>query len=91
MNDKGIVNFRDIGGTQVAGGYLKPGYFYRSGEISGLNPEQVSFLEHDCQLYTIFDFRSQNEVAKDPDTTIPGTHYVKDDILSDQTKKMGPA
>ncbi|WP_040471955.1 tyrosine-protein phosphatase [Lentilactobacillus kisonensis] len=86
MNDKGIVNFRDIGGTQVAGGYLKPGYFYRSGEISGLNPEQVSFLEHDCQLYTIFDFRSQNEVAKDPDTTIPGTHYVKDDILSDQTK-----
>lgn len=85
MNDKGIVNFRDIVDTVVAGGYLKLGYFYRSGEISSLNPQQISFLKNDCQLDSIFDFRSQNEVAKDPDTKIPGTRYFKDDILADQT------
>jgi protein-tyrosine phosphatase len=85
MNDKGIVNFRDIGDVPVASGRLKPGYFYRSGELSNLNPQQISFLKNDCHLGSIFDFRSANEVEKAPDTVVPGTQYFKDDILADQT------
>lgn len=85
MNDKGLVNFRDIGGIQVPTGTLKPRFFFRSGAISGLNQVQSSFLKEACRIRDIYDFRSTDEVQQAPDTTISGTDYIHLDILSDKT------
>lgn len=85
MNDKGLVNFRDIGGIQVPSGKLQSGYFFRSGQIAGINQEQYSFLKDQCQIRDVYDFRSTDEVKQAPDTDISGARYYHIDILSDKT------
>lgn len=85
MNDKGLINFRDIGGLKVPTGVLRPDYFYRSGQISGITPEQSEFLQNDCRIRDVYDFRSTDEVEQAPDTDLVHAKYYHIDILSDKT------
>lgn len=85
MNDKGLINFRDIGGLKVPTGILRPGYFFRSGQIAGISPEQTAFLQDECRIGDIYDFRSTDEVKHAPDTDLSGSTYYHIDILSDKT------
>lgn len=85
MNDKGLVNFRDIGGIRVPSGELQPGYFFRSGQIAGISKEQTAFLQDQCRIRDVYDFRSTDEVKQAPDSAISGAKYYHIDILSDKT------
>lgn len=80
-----ITNFRDIGGCSVKNGKLKPGYFYRSGQLDKLDIKQESFLKNDCGIKKIFDFRSEKEVREMPDKVIQGIDYQNIDILASAT------
>lgn len=85
MNDKGLVNFRDIGGIRVPSGKLQSGYFFRSGQIAGISQEQTAFLQDQCRIRDVYDFRSTDEVKQAPDSAISGAKYYHIDILSDKT------
>lgn len=85
MNDKGLINFRDIGGLKVPAGVLQTGYFFRSGAIAGITQEQSAFLRDECRIGDVYDFRSTDEVRQAPDTQVSGTTYYHIDILSDKT------
>lgn len=85
MNDKGLINFRDIGGLRVPTGVLRPGYFYRSGQISDITSEQSAFLQDECRIGDVYDFRSTDEVEQAPDTILGHAKYYHIDILSDKT------
>ncbi|UQS82534.1 tyrosine-protein phosphatase [Bombilactobacillus folatiphilus] len=85
MIDNKPVNFRDIGGINVANGTLKAGIFLRSGQLVDLNDATVDFLTDTCQLQTIYDFRSTKETTEMPDTTVPNTQWKHLDILADAT------
>lgn len=76
------VNFRDIGGIPVANGTLQRQTFFRSGQIVNVEPQTVDFLEKSCNIKTIYDFRSAEELAKMPDTVIPSAAFKHLDILA---------
>lgn len=83
MNNN-LINFRDIGGYQAADGKkIKQGIFYRGGQITNLSNESINFLKNTCKIKTIYDFRSKNEIVKDPDTEINDINYTHIDILAD--------
>ncbi|WEV60068.1 tyrosine-protein phosphatase [Streptococcaceae bacterium ESL0729] len=83
MREAMITNFRDIGGYEGQGGRLEKGIFFRSGQLVDLNEVQEQFLEDTCKLDKIYDFRNQDEVKKDPDTSLPSVDYVHLDVLAD--------
>ncbi|RRG18807.1 tyrosine-protein phosphatase [Weissella viridescens] len=76
-----IVNFRDIGGKTGEAGTLKPGIFYRSAQLDRLDQTQIKALQQDKHIQHIYDFRSDAEIAANPDVTIPGAEYQHIDIL----------
>lgn len=82
---KGSNNFRDIGGIPTRDGrYLRWGQIYRSDRLSALTEEDLAYLES-LGLKTVYDFRSEEEVAKDPDLIPAGTEieYINEPIIFD--------
>ncbi len=64
------LNFRDLGGLAASDGRrVKPGLLYRSGDLSSLSTEDISYLEK-LGLALVIDFRAQREIDKRPDKTI---------------------
>ncbi|QOD86421.1 tyrosine-protein phosphatase [Weissella viridescens] len=76
-----IVNLRDIGGKTGQVGTLRSGVFYRSAQLDQLSHAQVNVLQQDTRIHHIYDFRSDAEIAANPDVTIPGANYNHIDIL----------
>jgi protein-tyrosine phosphatase len=66
-----IRNFRDLGGYQTPYGETHYGIFYRGGELSGLNKEELDAL-HDLGIKTVIDLRDEKTATERPDS-------VKDD------------
>lgn len=66
MGFEGAGNFRDFGGYRTrAGGAVGWGHFYRSGNLSGLSPADVDYLER-LGIDLVCDFRREDEQARDP-------------------------
>lgn len=85
------ANFRDLGGIQGADGRkVKPCRLLRSGEPTGLSGEDKDRLTDEYNLKTIVDFRTQDEVDKSPDDTLPGAEYHHIDIL-ENSQEQAPA
>jgi protein-tyrosine phosphatase len=63
---QGTPNFRDFGGyPTVDGRWVKWGFLFRSGQLSGLTEQDVELLAS-LELDLIFDFRRQEEQDSDP-------------------------
>ncbi|MGC3994198.1 MAG: tyrosine-protein phosphatase [Propionicimonas sp.] len=66
----GLVNFRDLGGTPVAGGAVRAGVLFRSAAPAGL-PEAAWGALADLGIATIVDLRTPSERALAPTTPPP--------------------
>jgi len=68
----GAHNFRDLGGYQTADGrVVRWGRLFRSDALAGLSDEDLVYLKQ-IGLRLVCDFRSDSEVASDPDRLPPG-------------------
>ena len=82
---EGSNNFRDIGGIPTRDGrYMRWGQIYRSDRLSALTKDDLAYLES-LGLRTVYDFRSEEEVEKDPDVIPEGTEieYINEPIIFD--------
>jgi protein-tyrosine phosphatase len=73
---EGAVNFRDMGGyatTEFRS--ISMGLIYRSGDISQLTDKDMEELKR-RRLYTVIDFRGEEEAANAPDCLLPGADYL---------------
>jgi protein-tyrosine phosphatase len=66
---KGLFNVRDLGGYPAAGGRVKWGLLYRSGDLANLATESRADLEA-RRIRTIVDFREDEERRRLPDGKI---------------------
>ncbi|MGX7201994.1 tyrosine protein phosphatase [Enterococcus plantarum] len=79
-----ITNLRDIGGITVPTGTLKEGYFYRSGQLVGLEKKDIQFLEDDCRIKKVYDFRNKTEISEQPDMDMNNIKIENIDILASE-------
>ncbi|CNH68203.1 tyrosine-protein phosphatase [Yersinia pekkanenii] len=79
-----IDNFRDVAGTQTANstrynGTMRSGVFYRSNALVPSDSELTAF--NAVGINTVFDLRTQDEIAEIPDILPTGASYQHIDIL----------
>lgn len=82
---EGSTNFRDIGGIPTRDGrYLRWGQVYRSDRLNALTAKDQQYLES-LGLKTIYDFRSESEVAEAPDILPKNSNieYINEPIYFD--------
>jgi len=73
---KGIMNARDLGGYEVAGGrHVKSGLLLRAAHLADASASDISYLES-LSIGTVVDFRKEDELNGKIDKTIPGATYV---------------
>jgi protein-tyrosine phosphatase len=78
-----IANFRDLGGYPTGdGGQVMPGLVFRSGDLSHATPEHVRILAS-LGIRAVFDLRSAQERAVQPDRVPNGAGYQAFDVLRD--------
>ncbi|HCS93352.1 MAG: tyrosine-protein phosphatase [Bavariicoccus seileri] len=78
-----VVNFRDLGGLKTASGQtVKSKRILRSGQLVGVSEDDRRTLEKDYQLKKIIDFRSEDEIKREPDDVLEGTTYHHIDIMA---------
>ena len=82
---EGSNNFRDIGGIPTRDGrYVRWGQIYRSDRLSAITEDDQRYLAS-LGLRTVYDFRSESEVAEAPDILPEGTEieYINEPIYFD--------
>jgi protein-tyrosine phosphatase len=72
----GAINFRDLGGYNTTD-YRRTslGRVYRAGDISKLTDADMEELKR-RKIYTVVDFRGDEEAAAAPDRLLPGADYL---------------
>lgn len=76
-------NFRELGGYQtLSGKKIKFHKLLRTGNLADLSPFDLDFLKDYGVKYDI-DFRSSDEVTKQPDRVVPGVIYEFDPVFSE--------
>ena len=74
---EGAVNFRDLGGyltTEFR--RIAPGRIYRAGDISKLTDADMEEMKR-RKIYTVIDFRGEDESVAAPDRLLPGADYLR--------------
>lgn len=78
-----ITNLRVLGGhNQFTGAAVKPGYFYRAGQLDQLDAQQQTYLRQKLRLQRIVDFRTADERQRYPDVRLAGVTYEVIDVLA---------
>jgi len=73
---EGAVNFRDLGGyTTIDYHRVSMGRLYRAGDISKLTDADMDEMKH-RKIYTVIDFRGEEEVISASDRLLPGADYL---------------
>lgn len=72
---EGIVNARDLGGLRVGGKTVRSGLLLRTGHLHDATDADVARLRDEYHLRRIFDFRTMDEAAAQPDRPVPGSGY----------------
>ena len=73
---EGAVNFRDLGGYATTDlRRISMGKLFRSGDISKLTDADMEELKR-RKIYTVVDFRGEDEAAAAPDRLLPGADYL---------------
>ncbi|MCD2255902.1 tyrosine-protein phosphatase [Lactobacillus sp. CC-MHH1034] len=81
-----LTNFRTLGHyPTIAGGEIKPGLLYRSGQLVDLTAEQTSYLADTLNIKRVVDFRSADERQQQPEQVWQTADYQVIDILADAT------
>ena len=63
----GVVNFRELGGIVTENGkVIKRGYFYRAGELGGMNDKQKAKFDK-LEIAHVFDYRDKDEIQDSVD------------------------
>lgn len=79
-----LENTRDLGGMRTSDGRsIKSGLLFRSGHLSELDPADADALR--ALVRTVVDFRTDGEMAEQPDTVIPGITYLHIPIVDSLT------
>jgi len=82
----GTKNFRDLGGyPTVDGKFIRWGVLYRSDSLHKLTKKDLQKLAS-LKLSHVFDFRSENEVAQEPDRLVKGIKLIRLPMLDASTK-----
>ena len=82
----GTKNFRDLGGySTVDGRTVRWGVLYRSDSLHNLTTSDLQRLAS-LKLSRVFDFRSENEVAREPDRLPEGAKWISLPMLDASTK-----
>lgn len=69
----GVSNFRDLSHD---GNNLRPGYVYRSGNLSDISDSGKTTIAVELGISTIFDLRNESEREKAPASSIPGVDTI---------------
>ncbi|KAG6819094.1 hypothetical protein H0H93_015513 [Arthromyces matolae] len=87
----GVINIRALGGT-AASKEIKPLHVFRSGELARINEDGKDKL-HELGVTTVFDLRSDSEVARFQSATpdLPGIDVVRVPALSEDAWKVDVA
>lgn len=72
---EGIVNARDLGGLRVGGKTVRSGLLLRTAHLHDATDADVARLRDEYHLRRIFDFRTMDEAAAQPDRPVPGSGY----------------
>jgi protein-tyrosine phosphatase len=73
---EGAVNFRDLGGyTTTEYRRMVSRRIYRAGDLSKLTDADMEELKR-RKIYTVVDFRGEDEAAAAPDRLLPGADYL---------------
>ena len=75
MEFEGIVNARDLGGVRIGGRTVRPGRLLRTGHLHDATDADIARLSDRYHLKRIFDFRTMDEAAAQPDRPVPGAGY----------------
>ncbi len=88
-----IINARDLGGLPGAGGRLiRPGLLLRTASLSDASDADVKLLQEKYNLRRIFDFRTLEEIQRQPDREIPGAEHISLPTLDvEAERKSGDA
>ncbi|NMA06859.1 MAG: tyrosine-protein phosphatase [Ruminococcaceae bacterium] len=74
---KNLVNFRDLGGAKGYNGLkVKDKRLLRSAQLTGLSDEDRNKLKEVYGLKIIVDFRTDREVKRKPNDTMPEFEYI---------------
>ena len=73
---EGVINARDLGGIRIGGKTVRKGLLLRTGHLNEISDESVRHLSEDLHLKKIFDFRTMQEAAFQPDREIPGARHI---------------
>ena len=80
---KTVPNLRDMGGWPVAGGgRVRSGLLYRSAEFANLQGDDSAEFAK-LGIRSVYDMRTADERAANPNIVPPGTEYIVVDILAD--------
>ena len=73
---EGAVNFRDLGGYLTTDfRRISMGRIYRAGDISKLTDADMEEMKR-RKIYTVIDFRGEDEAAGAPDRLLPAADYL---------------
>ena len=88
LSIEGTLNFRDLGGYQAAGGrVVAPGLVYRSDDFSKLTPQAVAHIDS-LGVSAVYDFRSDRELAINPNVLPHGVAQHRVAINSDGAQQL---
>jgi protein-tyrosine phosphatase len=83
-----LVNFRELKTYKDTHASVKPGMFFRSGELVGMTQDDQDMLER-MDIHHIYDLRSPRESEKRPDKVPAGMTYTQLDLMKDQVYGSG--
>ena len=75
-------NMRDLGGLPVAGGVFASGQVFRSASLAELSDADRRAIS-DLGVGTVYDLRTEDERAAEPDRLPESTRLVHLDVLAD--------
>lgn len=84
-----VPNFRDLGGWSTPTGRVRRGMLYRSAEFADLNGGDLAAFDQ-LGIRSVYDLRTADERAANPNTLPAGVEYIVLDILADASD-AGPA
>jgi protein-tyrosine phosphatase len=84
-----VPNFRDLGGWSTPTGRVRSGMLFRSAEFANLAGDDLTAFDR-FGIRSVYDLRTADERAANPNTLPDGVEYVVLDILADATG-AGPA
>ncbi len=80
-----LPNLRDVGGHPTrAGGRVRTGLLYRSSDLSRLDGADAAAFAR-LGIRSVYDLRTEDERAAQPDRLPPGTEHIAVDVIRDSS------